>query len=263
MKGIILAAGKGTRLNKYTKDMPKGLLQFEGTSLLQRQVNTLKSCGIVDITIVTGYMADQMKIDGVKYYNNPQFSTTNMLESLFCAEVEFTDELMICYGDIIYEERILNCIINKQHDITVAVDSAWHAYWQARYDKVAFDLESLSLDNEGRIVSLGKEVDSMEEIDARYVGLIKFSKKGVDLLSKTYHQNRARFWDKPWQQSGKTFQNAFMTDMLQELIDQGHGVYTSLQKNGWLEFDTNEDYERMISLSQSGELTKFYNSQLA
>jgi len=61
MKAIILAAGKETRLGKYTKDLPKGMLNFIGKTLIERQVEILNECGIKEI-IVTGYMANKIQI---------------------------------------------------------------------------------------------------------------------------------------------------------------------------------------------------------
>ena len=63
MKAIILAAGMGTRLGKYTEDLPKCMLNFNGKPLIEQQVETLRRCGITDITIVRGYMPDKIKIE--------------------------------------------------------------------------------------------------------------------------------------------------------------------------------------------------------
>ena len=88
MKAIILAAGMGTRLGKYTENLPKCMLEFNGKSLIERQVDTLRKAGITDISIVRGYQPEKITISGVRYYHNPDFSNTNMVETLFCAEKE-------------------------------------------------------------------------------------------------------------------------------------------------------------------------------
>src|SRR3989338_8501899 len=131
MKAIILAAGMGTRLGKYTKDLPKGMLNFNGKSLIERQVETLRSCGISDIVIVKGYMPDKIKIKGIKYYENKDFSNTNMVETLFAAEKEMDDDLLVCYSDIIYQKSVLNEVIDSGADIGVTVDTDYWDYWKA------------------------------------------------------------------------------------------------------------------------------------
>ena len=63
-------------------------------------------------------------------------------------------------------------------------------------------------------------------------------------MVELYEQLSKSHWDEPWQQSGKPFRQAYMTDLLQELIDQGERVKAVQIRGGWLEFDTNADYER-------------------
>lgn len=57
MKVIILAAGQGTRLRPLTDDRPKCMVEVNGRSIIDRQLNVMRACGIKDedITIVCGY----------------------------------------------------------------------------------------------------------------------------------------------------------------------------------------------------------------
>ena len=69
----------------------------------------------------------------------------------------------------------------------------------------------------------------------------------------------ADFEDKPWQQSGKTVRKAYMTDLLQAIIESGQPVKAEKFHNGWIEFDTNEDYEnacRWVEDGSIGEILK-------
>lgn len=258
MKAIILAAGMGTRLNKYTKDLPKGMLCFNEKTLIEQQIETFQNVGIDDITIVTGYQAEKISYKNVKRYHNPDYASTNMLVSLFCAEKELEGEVIVSYADIIYEKEILKRLKNALGEVVVTVDKEWKKYWYTRYGKIEFDLESLSLNSDNTIKEIGDEVDKCDNIDARYVGLIKFSDKGLSFLKQFYQEGKLNYWDKVWQKSGKTFQNAYMTDMLQEFIDRNHSIQTLIVQNGWLEFDTNEDYERMRELLDSGKLGSIF-----
>ncbi len=54
------------------------------------------------------------------------------------------------------------------------------------------------------------------------------------------------FENKPWQQSGKTVRKAYMTDLLNAIIESGREVKAVHFNNGWIDFDTNEDYENAI-----------------
>ena len=73
MKAIILAAGMGTRLGKYTENLPKCMLNFNGKTLIQHQIDTLRECGITDIIIVKGHVPEKIQIPGVKYYINDDY----------------------------------------------------------------------------------------------------------------------------------------------------------------------------------------------
>ena len=259
MKAIILAAGMGTRLGKYTQNLPKCMLSFAGKPLIQRQVETLRQAGISDISIVRGYLPEKIKIPGVKYHLNADFANTNMVETLFCAQEELDgrDDVLICYADIIYEPTVLQKVMHAPVDVGVAVDEDYWEYWQARMDSPETDMESLVIENE-KITDLGERKCTREQAKVRYVGLIKLSKNGVQKLKEVYHQHRSLHFDKdePWMRS-KSFKKAYMTCMLQALINSGQEVKPVAIRRGWLEFDTVEDYEKYTKWHKEGTLAKF------
>ena len=119
MKVIILAAGQGTRLRPLTDDRPKCMVEVNGKSIIERQLAVMHTCGIKDedITIVAGYRGDvlQQKFQDTKMdiIINEDYETTNMVCSLMCARelMESQDDIMISYGDIIYEETVLRSIL--------------------------------------------------------------------------------------------------------------------------------------------------------
>ena len=44
----------------------------------------------------------------IKYYINNRYETTNMIETLWCAESELDGEIIISYADRLYETKMLN-----------------------------------------------------------------------------------------------------------------------------------------------------------
>jgi len=258
MKAIILAAGMGTRLGKYTENLPKCMLEFQGKTLIQHQVDTLRACGITDITIVKGFAPEKIQIEGVKYLISKDYATTNMVETLFCAKEEMGGEILVCYADILYEKRVLQKILASSVDIGVTVDDDYWDYWNARLNEPEDDTESFVVDDEGKIIDLGDTACGMEKATIRYVGLIKFTKKGVDALKKVYEENRGKHFhlDQPWKRS-KSFKKAYMTCMLQALIDAGYRVDPIVITHGWMEFDTVEDYEKATQWAKEGTLSRF------
>ena len=260
MKAIILAAGSGTRLKRYTKNLPKGMLEFNGKSLIEHQIDTYKAQGIHDIVVVTGFAHEQINIDGVKIYHNAEYDSTNMVESLMKAKQEFDEDIIVSYSDIIFSEDLLSTLIQEEDAVSVSVDIAWEKYWQARYGTQNFDTESLKLSKEQKILSLGVEDVPPEEIDARFVGIMKFSRSTLTDMVKIYENARLNQGpEEGWKHSGKPVKKSYMTDLLQAFIDEGYEVHASLVKNGWLEFDTNEDYELARQWLQDKTIQRFIN----
>lgn len=259
MKAIILAAGQGTRLKKYTDNLPKGMLSFMGKTIIERQIETFRKCGINNIVVVKGYAAEKIAYDGIKYYINEKYATTNMVESLMTAKKEFDEDIIVSYSDVLFEEKMLLKMMSSDGDFCCAVDEAWKDYWKKRYGKIDFDTESLSIDSEGNINELGLENPNINNISARYIGLLKFTKEGLENIANIMKDAYSKFEDKPWQQSGKTVRKAYMTDLLNALIEKSFKVKAIKFKHGWIEFDTNEDYENAIEWANNGTLKTLIN----
>ena len=254
MKAIILAAGRGTRLKKYTENLPKGMLSFMGKTIIERQIELYQQCGIDNIVVVRGFAADKIQYEGVKYYTNEDYANTNMVESLMAAKSEFDDDIILSYSDVLFEEHMLKAMMESSADFAVAVDDNWKEYWRKRYGKIDFDTESLSLDENGNIIELGLENPKIEDIDARYVGLLKFSQAGLKHVVSIMEDAYLQYEDKPWQQSGKPVRKAYMTDLIQAIIESGQPVKAERFHNGWIEFDSNEDYENACEWVEDGSI---------
>lgn len=246
-KAIILAAGEGSRLNKYTQNKPKGMLEVKGKPILARLIESFKKQGIGDIVIIRGYQAEKIDIPGVRYYDNEIYDETNMVYSLFCAEEELDEDLIISYSDILFEDQLLKDLLKMREDVVVPVDKNWRKYWKKRYGRIDYDLESLKLNENDEIIELGEEDVTPEEMEARYIGLVKLSETGCKYFKNIWNENKDKYWNKSWKKSGNDIKNAYLTDMLQAIIDEGNKVQAMPYENGWLEFDTNEDYEKIIN----------------
>jgi len=255
MRAIILAAGKGTRLKEYAENLPKGMLPFMGRPIIAWQLAVLKRVGVEDVIVVTGHHRERIDIPGVRYYHNSRYAATNMVESLMCARAEFDRDVLVAYGDILYDLNLCRLVVDNPHGIAVAVDKNWRDYWHFRYGTTECDLETLKLSADGRIEELGRPVSESAGVHYRYIGLIKFSVKGIEQATRLYDAKRMR--QERWIASGKEFQQGYMTDLLTELIGAGVSIWPAISRNGWLEFDTVADYENACLLTGQGELKRF------
>ena len=104
------------------------MVELFGKSLIEHQINAYKSCNISDISVVTGFRNDSITISNVRYFRNERYQITNMIESLFCAEKILNGDVIVSYGDIIFEKKILEALLEEQEDISVVVDFNWKKY---------------------------------------------------------------------------------------------------------------------------------------
>lgn len=256
MKMIILAAGEGKRLRPYTNEIPKCMVKLAGRSLLSHQLETIEKCNISmnDIAVVGGYKMDAFGEILVKKFNNVNYASTNMVTTLFCARDFMThgEDLIISYGDIIYEDKVLKTLLDSDDSICVSADIDWERLWRLRMNNPLKDAETFIMDDELTIKELGKKPSSYSEIHAQYMGLIKIRGDMVSRFIDSYDN-----MDKQIIYDGQNFENMYMTSFIQYLIDAGWQVKASLIKNGWLEFDSVGDLECYDRMAKEGSLDEY------
>lgn len=254
MRVIILAAGQGTRLRPYTDSIPKCMVELAGKPLLHHQLEVLRDAGLHKILLVGGYCAERLNAEGVEIELNPKFATTNMVSTLFCAEEWMLkgEDLIIAYGDIIYEPKVLQSLLAADAPMAISVDRQWQRLWEARMEDPLKDAETLKLQEGNRVIEVGKKPHSLEEIQGQYMGLIKVRGDTVKQFRKAWHSlERDAHYD------GQDFDNMYMTSFIQHLIDTGVVVQAAFTDGGWIEVDSVEDLDFYNQLYKTGTLDKF------
>ena len=260
MDAIILAAGRGSRLMPYTKNSPKCLTEISRKPLLHWQIEALQSSGVKNIIIVIGYLGNQIRKATQGYaniflVNNPNWAETNMVESLFCclAFIREEGDLIIAYGDIVYQSNNLKALLDCDDEIALMIDRKWKDLWSLRLENPLDDAETLIMDGAGYITELGRKPQNYEQIEGQYTGLIKIRSDKLAELEKFYNQlDRSAAYD------GKDFKNMYMTSFLQLLIDKGWKAKAVQVSNGWLEVDSLEDIRQYEKMAEDGLLDRFY-----
>ena len=254
---LILAAGEGTRLQPHTKNKPKALVPFLNKPLISYQLQILKSLNINNIGIITGYKAEKFSKLNYRTFHNKFFDSTNMVESLFMARSfleQAKNDVIISYGDIVYEKKNLKTILETKGEISVMVDSGWLDLWSIRNDNPLDDAETLKYGKNGNIIEIGKKPKSLKEIEGQYTGLIKISNNKINEFISFYEQ-----LDKTILYDNRPFKQMFMTTFLQLLIDAGWVVMPAIVKHGWLEIDTTNDLLLYEKLSEERKLNILWN----
>lgn len=250
MKVIILAAGQGIRLRPLTDDRPKCMVEVSGRSIIDRQLDTMHSCGIKeeDITIIAGYRGDILKDKfadtKMNIIINEEYETTNMVCSLMCAGniMETQEDILISYGDIIYNETVLKKILCADNPASVVVDDGWYSYWSERCENPLEDAETLIYDENDYLVEIGQKTDDLTRVQSQYIGLMRFKSEGLkNMLALAAEAKRRSAEGVALWRTTRTYQKMYMTDLLQGLIDEGNKLKAVHIERGWFEIDDSED----------------------
>jgi choline kinase len=218
----------------------------------------LQQQGVNNIHVATGYRADQIKALGFKCSDNVHYAETNMVATLFCALdfIQQEGDLIIAYGDIVYQAENLNTLLACDDEIALMIDAKWKDLWSLRLENPLEDAETLMMNNEGYVTELGKKPDGYERIQGQYTGLIKIRTDKISDFVRFYKNlDRSKIYD------GNDFDNMYMTSFLQLLIDSGWQAKAALVNNGWLEVDSVEDLNQYESMAKDGSLNNFYKVQ--
>ncbi len=245
-KALIIAAGLGSRLKKHTENLPKCMLDFGGKTLLQRQLDSYKKCGIKDISLIRGYKKEKINYKGIKYFENKDYKENNILNSIFYAEKVMNNNIIISYSDILFDSSVVQRTLASNHDISVVVDIDWRGYYVGRKDHPISEAENVIFNSNNEVEKIGKINTGNEEVHGEFIGMIKLTNRGTEIFKEHFHRLKKIYWNKPFQRA-KTFQKAYLTDFIQELVDIGIKVHCVIIESGWKEIDTVEDYKKALA----------------
>jgi len=244
-KALIVAAGLGSRLKGHTENTPKCMLDFGGKTLLQRQLFSYKKNGVDDISLIRGYKKNKINYKGIKYFDNNDYKDNNILNSIFYGEQVINGNIIISYSDILFEPFVVKRAMESDHDISVIVDVDWRDYYIGRKDHPLSEAENVIFNSNNEVVKIGKIASEKEEVHGEFIGMIKLNHRGCEILRQNFHRVKKIYWNKPFQRA-KIFQKAYLTDMIQELVDIGIKVHCVIIERGWKEIDTVEDYKKAL-----------------
>jgi phosphoenolpyruvate phosphomutase len=246
MKAIIVAAGMGRRLAPYTDDRPKCLVEINGRSILARQVDAYRAAGVDDIVIVRGYMKEKIVVPGARYFENDDFRGNNILTSLFYAEPAMEGGFLFSYSDIVFRPEVVRRVLETEGDYALCVDRLWHEAYVGRVHHPVEEGEVCRVVDD-RVTLVGKKTLPAAEATGEFIGLAHFSARAAARMRDCFHQRKQELAGKPYGRAPR-FEVAYLTDLLNDLIDQGEIMRPAFIDGGWREIDTVEDLERAKSV---------------
>ncbi len=233
MQAVILAAGRGLGLEPPPNHLPKCLVPIGDHPLLYHQIRALKKWGVNKICVVVGSYKEkvekflQNEVD-VKIVENPEYQTANVLASFAHAlqVIDRTDAFIILAGDVIFEDSIIEGLIDGEGDLTLCV-----------VQKRCGDEEVKVIVDQGRIVELGKKLDP-EICYGEFLGIFKATRKIMRDIEDIVNQ---------MMNSGEV--QSYLFDMINRLIrDKKRTVKAfDIKEAFWEDIDFPEDVQRIWS----------------
>ncbi len=236
-RAIVLAASRGRALAGLTEDRPKVMLPVGGRPLLRRLVDSFKKRHIHDITVVTGYKAETITVEGIRQCHNPDYADTGELHSLLCARDHFGEDMVISYGDLLFRGYILEDLLEKPHAVTVVVDSAVegrHISGSPDYAWCSAPDDRSMLDQQVSLRRIGDRGDQEPAPPSgRWIGLMRVQGEGRQWLEHALDELSTR----------EDFHQLGLPELLNHLVAQGREIRVFYINGHWLDVNTLEDLD--------------------
>jgi L-glutamine-phosphate cytidylyltransferase len=185
MKAIILSAGQGSRLGHLVDDRPKCLIDFNGRTLLDRQLDALEVNGVHEAVVVTGFhdelieqaIARRSRGPAVRTVYNPFYKVADNTGSLYMARHELSGDCLVWNGDTLVSRALMAKVVaNSQGGICVTIDR-----------KGGYDEDDMKVvEDGGRLKAIGKRISS--GVNAESIGLLAFRSGGAEQFREAIEQ---------------------------------------------------------------------------
>ena len=216
MQLILLSAGRGSRLSQNLRKKPKSLATINGKSILEHNTDFFNK--FKKKYIITGYKGNLIKKfakkNNFKIIHNVKYKSTNMVYSSFLATKFIKEDVVICYGDIIFDSSIYNILKEKKN--IIPLNKNWLSVWKKRMNrkKIMKDAENV-VTKKNILLTIGGKIKSKLP-KYQYMGLFKLKKndffklsiyfkkiqnKKIDMtsfLDKSIKKNKVKFYIKPY-----------------------------------------------------------------
>lgn len=229
MKAIILAAGKGTRLDGAAVK-PKCLIEIGGMSLLRRQIESLRDANVKDIVVVVGFGADSIRDEcdsDITFVENVDYAETSSLYSLWLAREHLTDGFVVLNSDVLFHPQLLSNLLESSHADELLLSDT-------QITPLADEEMKVKLKDEF-VIDISKAMDP-NEADGENVGIVKFSSRGAQALVGYMDELIASGAKKDW--APRAFREFALHHPLHAL---------STGDLPWTEIDFPEDYQRAVN----------------
>lgn len=157
MRAVIMAGGKGTRLQMVTKDIPKPMVPVLDKPILEYQIESLKRSGINEITLIIGHLGNVIK----EYFENGEdygvvinYIVEDMplgtAGAFYYLKNQVNDDFILVFGDLLLDvdwNRFMGFHREKGGWITLYGHPNAHPY----------DSDVIMTDNDSKVISIASK----------------------------------------------------------------------------------------------------------
>jgi choline kinase len=242
MRVIVIGAGRGRRLMPTTADAPKCFAEVDGKRLLDWAVEAFRANTLDRVCFIGGYQIDKVKSDypQFEFRNNTDWENNNILASLFCADDLMDEPFICCYSDVLFTPDVAGRLATSTADMALGVDTAWLERYEHRSDHPPDDAEKVTAMN-GHVTRIHRQIPE-GNAHGEYIGVAKFSAIGAAKLREYYQRRQAEFAGRPWREA-TSFEKAYKILLFQDMIEQGEQFTHVDTAGGYIEVDTQQDFE--------------------
>lgn len=225
-----------------TADAPKCFAEIAGKRLIDWAAQAFEANGLDRICFIGGYQIEKVKQEYPRFTfrHNPEWEHNNILASLFYA-VDLMDEPFICcYSDVLFTPDVVGRLASAPGDMVLGVDTAWLERYEHRSEHPPDDAEKVTVAN-GHVTRVDRKIPE-HEAHGEYIGVAKFSAEGAAKLRESYKKRHAEFAGQPWRDA-KSFEKAYKILLFQDMIEQGESFDHVDTPGGYIEVDTQQDFD--------------------
>lgn len=250
MRPILIGAGRGSRLEHNTNEIPKTLVHCMGRPMLEWILDSLKEGGFdrKDVIYICGYKKEvlQERYPEFTYVVNDDWENNNILESLMYAREYLKGGFVSSYTDILYRGQVVKDLVASKGDMVLASDTDWRRRYVRRTNHPESDAEKMT-SKDDVVVDISRVIPS-EQATGEFIGVAKFTPKGGEELIAAYEEAKAHcetLGDRP-------FKKAYLIHLFQRMIQKGAHFNSVDTHGGYMELDTLQDLEYAKSWWEGG-----------
>lgn len=224
------------------------MLEVGGQPILHRALDAFAENGIDEAVIVTGWMRESVEARGSTVVVNDDYENNNILQSLFYAREHMAGGFVFSYSDIVFDPAVVGRLLETPGELVVVADADWRVIYEGRDAHPLSEAELVDLDGEGLVREMGKHLGD-EPGRQEFIGMMKVGPEGADVLMRRFDQleKTASGGENPFPRA-RSFKQAYITDMMSDLVRHGTPVGVCTIRGGWREIDTEQDLERAMEL---------------